>query len=120
MEVRLKRRIDSMDDMKEVSDSSDLIIYAGYLFHHAPMGASSFYGEECATFFFAFTHGIEKSVGLSLGSPYVYYDFYSNLNVFAHAYSLSREAQEAFVKGIFGEIEFKGVMPYIQPGPRKE
>ncbi len=120
MEVRIQRRIASMDDMKAVSDSSDLIIYAGYLFHHAPMGASSFYGDECATFFFAFTHGIEKSVGVSLGSPYVYYDFYSNLNIFAHAYSLSREAQEAFVKGIFGEIEFKGVMPYIQPGPRKE
>lgn len=120
MNVRIQRRIASMDDMAKVDAQSDLIIYAGYLFHHAPMGASSFYGDECATFFFAFTKGIEKSVGVSLGSPYVYYDFYSNLNIFAHAYSLSREAQEAFVKGIFGEIEFRGEMPYIQPGPRKE
>ncbi len=120
MEVEIQRRIASKDDMAAVDAKSDLIIYAGYLFHHAPMGASSFYGEECATFFFAFTKGLEKSIGVSLGSPYVYYDFYSNLNVFCHCYSLSKEAQEAFVKGIFGEIEFQGEMPYIQPGPRTD
>lgn len=120
MEVEIQRRIASKDDMAAVDAKSDLIIYAGYLFHHAPMGASSFYGEECATFFFAFTKGLEKSIGVSLGSPYVYYDFYSNLNIFCHCYSLSKEAQEAFVKGIFGEIEFQGEMPYIQPGPRTD
>lgn len=120
MTVAVQRRISSAEEMAEIDAKSDLIIYAGYLYTHAPMGASSFYGDECATFFYAFTKGVEKSVGVSLGSPYVYYDFYSNLNMFAHAYSLSKEAQEAFVKGIFGEIEFKGEMPYIQPGPRKE
>lgn len=120
MHVEVQRRVASMEDMAAIDAKSDLIIYAGYLFHHAPMGASSFYGEECATFFYAFTKGIEKSIGVSMGSPYVYYDFYSNLNMFAHIYSLSREAQEAFIKGIFGEIPFRGEMPYIQPGPRKE
>ncbi len=120
MKVEIQRRIESLEDMAAVDAKSDLIIYAGYLFHHAPMGASSFYGDECATFFYAFTKGLEKSIGVSLGSPYVYYDFYSNLNMFCHCYSLSKEAQEAFVKGIFGEIEFQGEMPYIQPGPRTD
>lgn len=120
MNVKMQRRVKDQEDMDRIDRESDLIIYAGYLYTHAPMGASSFYGDECATFFYAFTKGKEKSVGISLGSPYVYYDFYSNLDMFVHAYTLSQEAQEAFVKGIFGEIEFKGVMPYIQPGPRKE
>lgn len=120
MNVKLQRRIKNQQEMDKIDSESDLIIYAGYLYTHAPMGASSFYGDECATFFYAFTKGKEKSVGISLGSPYVYYDFYSNLDVFVHAYTLSKEAQEAFIKGIFGEIEFKGVMPYIKPGPRKE
>ncbi len=120
MNVKMQRRVKDQEDMDRIDRESDLIVYAGYLYTHAPMGASSFYGDECATFFYAFTKGKEKSVGISLGSPYVYYDFYSNLDMFVHAYTLSQEAQEAFVKGIFGEIEFKGVMPYIQPGPRKE
>lgn len=118
--VKLQRRIKDQEEMDRIDSESDLIIYAGYLHNHQPMGASSFYGDECATFFYAFTKGKDKSIGVSLGSCYVYYDFYSQLDTFVHAYSLSKEAQEAFVKGIFGEIEFKGVMPYIKPGPRKE
>ena len=120
MNVKTQRRIANQEEMDKIDSESDLIIYAGYLFNHQPMGASSFYGDECATFFYAFTKGKEKSIGISLGSVYVYYDFYSQLDTFVHAYSLSKEAQEAFVKGIFGEIEFNGEMPYIKPGPRKE
>ena len=120
MNVHLQRRISSYEEIAELDKENDLLIYAGYLAPHAPMGASSFYDEECETFFFAFTKGADKSIGISLGSPYVYYDFYQNSDIFIHLYSMSRESQEAFVKAIFGEIPFKGVMPYIKPGPRTE
>ena len=39
--------------------------------------------------------------------------------MFVHAYSLTKEAMDAFVKAIFGEIPFSGVMPYELPRGRK-
>lgn len=119
MKAKLQRKLASLEEMKQIDDESDLIIYAGFLGTHEPMGASSFYDDECATFFYAFTSGKEKSIGVSLGSVYVYYDFYANADTFVHAYSLSEESMEAFVKGIFGEIPFKGTMPYKPAGPEK-
>lgn len=120
IEVRLQRRLKSSEEIEEIDKESDLIIYAGYIAPHAPMGAGSFYDEECETFYFAFNKGAEKSIGVSLGSPFVYYDFYMYSQIFVHIYSLSREAQRAFVKAIFGEIPFEGEMPFEKPGPRKE
>ena len=120
MTVHMQRRLKSNEEIEKIDKENDLIIYTGYLAPHAPMGASSFYDEECETFFYAFTRGAEKSIGLSFGSVYMYYDFYQSAKTFIHAYNLSREAQEAFVKAIFGEIPFSGVMPYEKPGPRTE
>ena len=71
------------------------------------------------TFFYAFTKGLDKSIGVSLGSVYVYYDFYESMKMFAHAYSATPESQEAFVDAIFGDIPFEGEMPYIPGGPMK-
>ena len=84
---------------------------------HQPMGGAAFFGDECATFFYAFTKGLEKSIGVSLGSVYVYYDFYENMKMFAHAMSATAESQEAFVDAIFGDIPFAGENPYLPAGP---
>ncbi len=110
--AHLQRRLSSYEEMERIDRENDLIIYAGYIGTHAPMGASSFYDKECETFYYAFTKGKEKSIGVSLGSVYVYHDFYANADTFVHAYSLAPEAMEAFVKAIFGEIPFNGVMPF--------
>ena len=119
MNVRLQRRLSSSQELDEIDAENDLIIYAGFLTGHAPMGAPSFYEEEIETFFYAFTKGNEKSIGVSLCSPYVYYDFYINANTFVHIYNIAEEAMQAFVAAIFGEIPFKGEMPYLPAGPRK-
>lgn len=116
--VRLQRRISSFAERDEIVEQNDLIVYAGFITGHAPMGAPSFYDEELETFFYAFTKGNEKSIGVSLCSPYVYYDFYINASTFVHLYNLSEEAMETFVSAIFGEIPFKGVMPYLPAGNR--
>ena len=117
MTVSMYRRLSSMEQMEKIDEESDLIIYASYLMPHAPMGGSSFFGDECATFFYAMTCGMEKSIGVSLGSSYVYYDFYENMKMFVHAYSPSPQSQEAFVDAIFGDIPFAGTFPYVAPGP---
>ncbi|MBQ3146718.1 MAG: hypothetical protein IJB91_03195 [Oscillospiraceae bacterium] len=117
MGVSMYRGLSSMEQMEKIDAENDLIIYASYLMPHAPMGGSSFFGEECATFFYAMTCGMEKSIGVSLGSSYVYYDFYENMKMFVHAYSPSPQSQEAFVDAIFGDIPFAGTFPYVAPGP---
>ncbi len=118
MNVTKVRRILSDAEMEKIDAENDLIIYTSYLMPHQPMGASAFVGEECATFFYAFTKGIEKSVGVSLGSVYAYYDFYENMKMYAHAFSATPESQAAFVDAIFGDIPFAGEMPYLPAGPR--
>ena len=120
MNVTKIRHIKSDDEMEKIAKENDLIIYASYIMPHQPMGGASFFGEECATFFYAVTEGIEKSIGVSLGSVYTYYDFYQNMKMFVHAYSPSPESQRAFVDAIFGDIPFEGTMPFLPPGPHVE
>lgn len=115
MKVRLQRRLSSYDEMHEINEENDLIIYASYVMPHNPMGGSGLFCEECETFLFAFTEGLQKSIGVSMGSCYVYYDYYMNMNTYVHAFSCSPETQRAFVKAIFGEIPFRGKIPYIVP-----
>ena len=110
MNVRLQRRIATFAERDEIVEQNDLIIYAGFITGHAPMGAPSFYDEELETFFYAFTKGNEKSIGVSLCSPYVYYDFYINANTFVHLYNLSEEAMEAF----FLLSRYEGIIPAVE------
>ena len=109
--VTLRRKLEDYEDAKRVADSSDLIVYAGYLGFHAPKGAPSFYGDEFWAFQRALIYGVEKSVGVSLGYPHIHYDYLDDANVFVNIYSPAPEMQKAFVKGLYGEIEFVGKSP---------
>ena len=113
MEVSIQRRLKSTPELKTISDNSDLIIYAAYVAPHQPLGAMRLFGEEARTFFYAFNHGKEKSIGVSFGYPYVHYDTMENAPTFVNAYSPAPEAMESFVQGIFGEIEMLGKSPVL-------
>ncbi|MBE6934739.1 MAG: glycoside hydrolase family 3 protein [Ruminococcaceae bacterium] len=110
-EVRVRSYIEGQGDMHTVAQWSDLIVYVGYLFFHAPMGAPTFHGKVFWSLRFAFTEGAEKSVGIAMGYPNTHYEFMDDLSPFVDAYMLSPEAQVAFVEGLFGEIEFQGKRP---------
>ncbi len=115
--VTLQRRLKSGNECEQIADNSDLIIYAAYLGPHKPMGASSFYDHEFRTFISAFLYGKEKSIGVSFGSPFIYYDFFTNAEIFVNAYNYSDEMQRAFVAAIFGEVPFTGKSPFrLLPG----
>ena len=99
---------------------SDLIIYAGYIAQHRPMGFPSFSGSQLAVFNRAFSFGKEKSIGISLGYPYLHFDVMGGANTFLNLYSPDPEALRAFVKGLYGEIPFVGTSPVdIIPKLRK-
>ena len=75
MNVRFQRRLSGYEEIEEIAAENDLIVFATYAMPHAPMGGLGLYGDECATYFFALHAGKEKSVGVTFGSPYIYYDY---------------------------------------------
>ena len=110
-EVDLRRRPDSFEEIEEAARRSDLIIYAGYIGFHAPKGAPSFYDEEFWALRYAFTAGKEKSIGISLGYPFIHYNFMDDSEVFVNLYTPNEDVQRAFVAAVYGESDFLGVAP---------
>ncbi|MBO5929722.1 MAG: glycoside hydrolase family 3 protein [Clostridia bacterium] len=110
-EVTLKKRPESYQEIEEAAEKSDLIIYAGYIAFHEPKGAPSFYGDEFWALRYAFTAGKEKSIGISLGYPYIHYYFMDDAEVFVNLYRPHEAVLKAFVAAVYGESEFKGVAP---------
>ena len=105
--------------VKKLADENDLIIYAAYVAAHNPMGMPSLYGEKIKTYIQAFTFGKEKSIGISLGYPYVHIDFMVGANTFFNLYSPDAETQIAFVKTLYGELPVQTSSPVdIQPKVR--
>lgn len=111
MKVHLQRRLSSSKELENISERSDLIIYAVYIGPHEPIGGMNLYGEECKTFLWAFSSGKEKSIGVSMGYPFVHYDLMENVDTFVNTYGMSPELMKSFVAGIFGEIPFVGEAP---------
>lgn len=92
-------------EVKELAENNDLLVYAAYIAPHRPMGMPSLYGKKMETFINAFSHGKEKSIGVSLGYPYMHIDFMGGADVFFNIYAPNPEAMRAFVKAVYGEIK---------------
>lgn len=115
--VRLQRRIQNSAEMQEIDQTSDLIIYAVFVGPHKPKGHMGLYGDEVATYLHALTAGREKSIGLSMGYPYIHHDILGNADTFINAYGSSPELMDAFVEAVYGEIEITGKSPVkLKPG----
>jgi beta-N-acetylhexosaminidase len=97
--------------LDQVAETHDLILYVAYVGMHSPLGFPTLYGEQAHCYFTAFGYGKEKSVGISLGYPYLHYDVMQNAETFINAYSPAPTVQAAIVKAMYGEIGFDGVSP---------
>lgn len=109
--VTIQRRLQNEPELRKISAQSDLIIYAAYLAGHEPKGMPSFYGEEMNTFTFAFAAGAEKSIGVSLGHPFIHYDTMEQADIFLNIYGRGTACMKAFVEAIYGEIPIVGKSP---------
>ncbi len=106
--------------LRQIEEECDLIIYAAYVSSHNPMGMPTLYGDKARFIANAFVDGVEKTIGVSLGYPYVHYDMLTGARTFANIYSPAPESQIAFVKAVYGEIGFEGISPVdIEPKLRK-
>ena len=102
--------------LRRIEKEYDLIVYAAYVAMHQPLGMPSLYGEQAGLFFSAFRGGVEKTVGVSMGYPYLHFDMMTGARTFVNTYSPSPECQKAFVSAVFGEIPFEGVSPFdVEP-----
>lgn len=115
IDVLLQRRLEGYEEITKIAAEYDRLLFVSYTAPHAPMGGLGLYGEECATYFFALHEGREKSIGISFGSPYIYYDYCNNFPTYLHAFSPCDESQIAVIKALFGEIPFSGFFPYEEP-----
>ena len=95
------------------SEKSDLMLYVSHIACHQPSGVAGYQGSDFSTFYHTIAGKQKgKRIGVSLGSPYVYFDYYHDFDCFVNAFNNTEETQRAFVKALYGEIEFKGVQPF--------
>lgn len=110
-EVVLRDKLENFTEAKAVAEESDLIVYAGFIGHHAPKGMPSFYDDVFWSLRYAFTEGNEKSVGVSLGYPFIHHYFMDDSLCFFNMYCTNKEVMEAFVAAMYGEIKPQGISP---------
>ncbi|MBP3579807.1 MAG: hypothetical protein J6K12_01025 [Clostridia bacterium] len=116
VEVQICEGIQGEAHMKEIADNNDLIMYFAHIAPHSPYGGASFFMGKATQFLHVLEYGDEKSVCVSTGSPFVYYDWFTCSKNFLNAYSYDAQTLKTVVKGIFGEVEFTGKSPY-DPNP---
>lgn len=117
-EVHLQRRLKNNEELEAIDKDSDLILYAVYIGGHQPKGWLTLFGEECQTYMHAFSSGAEKSIGVSMGYPYVHYNIMESADTFVNAYNDDPEQMKAFVAALYGEIPMMGISPVeLDPGP---
>lgn len=90
----------------------DLILYATYIGHFAPAGASYFFEEKSKMIRQIMTTCVEKSIGVSFGDTNIFFNYFTAACTFINCYSYNPETMEALVKGIYGELQFTDYNPY--------
>ncbi len=108
IQVGVSSNLYSYEEMERIADNNDLILYACCRFRKNVY----FDRDNRESFNFVLHNGREKSVGISFGDPYVYFDALSIFDTFINAYSVTEETQEAVAAAILGEINFQKNSPF--------
>ena len=108
-EFYIKRNLYSYDEIKDINENSDLIIYIGYLMRGLN---PNFREDEKESFNYVMFHGSEKSIGIGMGSPFMYFDHFHSFHTFINCYNYYDETLQALVAAIYGEIPFCGGEPF--------
>lgn len=108
-EFYIKRNLYSYDEIKDINENSDLIIYIGYLMRGLN---PNFREDEKESFNYVMFHGSEKSIGIGMGSPFMYFDHFHSFHTFINCYNYYDETLQALVAAIYGEIPFLGGEPF--------
>ena len=97
------------NEMEEKNKEYDLVLFALCRTPHRPMGPLEFWGEEAAAIWASNCSDASKTVVASFGSPYLYKYYKNSKHTYINTCSSTKNVISAFVKALFGEIEFNGV-----------
>ncbi len=67
--------------------------------------------ENAASVWASQTSDKSKTLIATFGNPYIYAKYYRHIETYVNAYDPHPDVFKAFVKAIFGEIEFQGTTP---------
>lgn len=92
-------------DLIPLAEEYDLMIYAPML----GTGCGSYFIDNAyRTMAFAMRHGKKKSIAISLGSPFLYHDYFCQAETYINIYNPLEESLVAVVRALYGEIPFAG------------
>jgi beta-N-acetylhexosaminidase len=113
VQTKLQRNIDyEANGWKDTfSHENDVIILALARFPQRPFGAMNFMAPEFFSLWGGLSHGRDKTIVASFGSPYHLNEHFEASKIYINAYSFVKQSMIAFVKAVFGEIPFEGKSP---------
>ena len=115
-ELTIYDGIKDLNEIIDINNNSDLIIYVSHLSPHSPKGFTSYYEDKVMQLLYVFHVGREKSIVISTGSMFVHHDWFPSAATAFSLYSPAEFMLKGFVKGLYGECEFTGVPPF-DPNP---
>ncbi len=105
--VTMKRNVKT-NDVDDIAQENDIIVYALSRTVHRPMGPIDFWGAEATSIWASNCSDKTKTIILNFGSPYIYRYYKNSKITYINTYNTTKQAINSVVKGLFGEIEFTG------------
>ncbi len=99
------------EENESVCERNDLVLYALFSRSFRPIGFLDYYGNAAWRIARSLSCGAEKTVVVSFGSPYFFRQYFERSYTYVNAYAMVDSSVEAFVRAMFGEIDFSGVSP---------
>ena len=97
--------------LKTIEKDVDFTLFACFEGPSTVPGPILINGENGASVWAAQSADVNKTIVASFGSPFLYSEYFKCFPTYVNAYSPEKVSCEAFVKAIFGEIEFEGKSP---------
>jgi beta-N-acetylhexosaminidase len=104
--------------MEEAPDKYDRIIFVVARAPHTPFGPLQLWDDEAQSVWAANALPKEKTIVISLGSPYIIDEYFERINTCINAYSNTPVMHAAVIRALLGEKEMKGISPVdLHPAP---
>ena len=96
---------------ENIYEKYDKLIFLVARNPHIPFGPLQFWDDEAQTVWGINAMKKDKTIVISLGSPYLMNEYFERVNCCINAYSNNAATHEALIKALTGDIPFQGVSP---------
>jgi len=96
---------------ENIYEKYDKLIFLVARNPHIPFGPLQFWDDEAQTVWGINAMKKDKTILISLGSPYVMNEYFERVNCCINAYSNDAATHAALIRALLGEIQFKGISP---------